>query len=1092
MSNIVVQPVFTVPSDLVVDSLGARTQGDAYTLFAPALASDPLTITASDGRYFTWKPTELVYKDSAGALDYIVGSSPQSLVATGKQARYNRTFPFASDVFRAEAGRVKHWAVLDEAPRLPATYLGAGIEFGVSGIVNGTPLPVGIHDSISAGPFNLPQPVIRDLAGNEIKGNYEVVNTTGGQQLFIWFDYLYLQTAVYPVMIDPTVIVASSYIIHGNGGRKIARAGNGWLVALLFDSVNYTHIIYKSTDNGATWTVVCSINYTNYYQYAGSLACYGNNIYILVPWSTTSMYFFKFDITTQTNVNIDSTKLEIDPGQLSVQVYASLAVDSLGYLHAAWCSRNATYNNSTNIRSAKSVDGGVTWTKQDGTAGVDQVSTLNTVNYSLFNPCIICDKNNIPFISAEYNGNNSTLAIVSARFITNAWSYGYYIYNGGIYQQTQASLITQKKGINAGRIWCAWHGTDGTDNSYFNIKVVYSDDNGSTWSAMLKITSGNTVDRINPVLTEDHLGNIFVFYADNGTVVYQKCLSGTATFGSLTTVATGTNPASMDYETNYIAGIMYSTATNVSLSVLTLETAPTAPVVTSPNGGETWNASQTVTWTPSIDAEEAQASLQYEITLSIDSGATYPYTIASLTAAGATSLVYDFSSIPQSSTCIMRIRAYDGVLYGPYDTSNGVFSIIHNLPPTQPTNLYPASGSYDRAVVIRLGWQFNDPNAGDTQSKFDLMYSPDAVTWTTVTQSTNLNYWDAPANTFTHGILYWKVRTYDQLNVVGVYSNQVSFTAGDKPATPIITAPTASVAVSRPVVQWSSVGQVDYQVQVLNTFSAVIWDSTDVISTNKAVTVGVDLANSTNYTIKVRIKNSDGVWSDWATLGITVSYTPPATPTLTVISGVGHIDITITNPVPSGSQPTVTGNDVYRRESGTTLWTRITANVPQNSIYSDYAVASAQTYEYKVTAIGSNGTVTDSTVAQGSVTFSGAWLHDITNPVGTVRQYKYDGEARSAGWSAESTLMKFAGRKLPVVAFGEFEDNQIQASLKMQATSGDMEALRALVQGKGTICYRDGRGRKIFGTIQTLPEQDEFFGYSVIITVNAIDYSEVV
>ena len=102
--------------------------------------------------------------------------------------------------------------------------------------------PEGIHDSIEAGSFNLPQPTISDLAGNEIKGYYEVVDTDDGQQLFIWFDYSYLQQAVYPVMIDPTVIIASNYSFAGVGD-KLVYLSNGWIVAMVYDSTNtYTRL----------------------------------------------------------------------------------------------------------------------------------------------------------------------------------------------------------------------------------------------------------------------------------------------------------------------------------------------------------------------------------------------------------------------------------------------------------------------------------------------------------------------------------------------------------------------------------------------------------------------------------------------------------------------------------------------------------------------------------------------------------------------------------------------------------------------------------------------------------------------------------
>ncbi|GAB6171988.1 hypothetical protein JCM15765_14660 [Paradesulfitobacterium aromaticivorans] len=517
---------------------------------------------------------------------------------------------------------------------------------------------------------------------------------------------------------------------------------------------------------------------------------------------------------------------------------------------------------------------------------------------------------------------------------------------------------------------------------------------------------------------------------------------------------------------------------------------PTAPAVTSPNGGETWNAIHTVTWTAATDPDTAQASLQYQIQLSTDNGANYSDIVA-LTVAGATSYAYDFSAKPQSSTCHIRIRAYDGTSYGAWDTSDGVFTIQHNQAPTAPTLLSPDGGvSRDRAQVIRLSWQHNDPNAPDPQSQFDLMYSTDGGTnWTTVSQVTTNQYYDVPANTLPHGNVVWKVRTYDQAGLSSPYSAQATFLAGDQPASATITAPTGTVAVARPTVQWSSAGQVDYQVQVLDSLSAVAWDSGDVVSTNKAQTVGIDLANTSNYTIQVRIKNADGLWSDWATSAISVSYTPPALPTITATAQTGYITIGITNPVPGGTEPNVSSNDVYRRKSGEASWTRIATGIPANGSYSDYATASGITYEYKVRAQGDNGTFSDSAVANANITLTGVWLHDVADSAATIRRYQYDGDGRSVNWETDAVMLQFAGRSKPVAEFGETNDGRVRAQLLLN-DENDFAALESLVYRKSTVCYRDGRGRKTFGIVKKLPIDDQTFGYTTSVEIFETDYKE--
>ncbi len=489
------------------------------------------------------------------------------------------------------------------------------------------------------------------------------------------------------------------------------------------------------------------------------------------------------------------------------------------------------------------------------------------------------------------------------------------------------------------------------------------------------------------------------------------------------------------------------------------------------------------------------ANLQYNIELTTDDGGAWK-TLVALTSVGATSYPFDFINEAESSTAKIRIRAYDGAIYGPYDESNGVFTIQHNQAPTAPTNLSPVGGiAIDRAQVNRLSWQHNDGN-GDPQSKFDLQWRPVGTgTWNTVTQVTLNQYWDAPANTFPRGNIEWQVRTYDQADLSGPYSAQGTFFAGDKPASATITSPadSSTVALSKPSVEWSSSGQTAYQLKVKNALDSTIhWDSGEKISANKAITVGLDLENNKSYINELTIKNADGLYSDPTMTDFTVSFTPPAVPTIDVTSNDGYLNIAVTNPVPSGTEPIVSTNDIYRRVLGQTEWIRIQMGIALNGSYSDYAVASEITYEYKVRANGDNGTYSDSAVGSSSLILTAVYLHDVKDPVGTVHRFKYDGSGRDASWQPEATMMQFAGRTRPVAEFGESEEGRISVQLQMLRSDLDYSKLQTLIKSKSTLCYRDGRGRKMFGVVLSLPERDETFGYTKTIEVIETAYSEVV
>jgi hypothetical protein len=534
----------------------------------------------------------------------------------------------------------------------------------------------------------------------------------------------------------------------------------------------------------------------------------------------------------------------------------------------------------------------------------------------------------------------------------------------------------------------------------------------------------------------------------------------------------------------------YGTASLRPKINVTYDLPPTAPTVTSPNGGETWNAQHTITWNPSTDAETAQGSLRYQIQLSTNNGQTWK-DIVPLTPPGATSFEYDFTNEPETSLAKIRIRAYDGTSYGPWDESDGVFTIQHNVAPTVPTNLSPSGGTpKDRGSIIRLSWQHNDAN-GDPQTQFDLQWRKQGdTTWNTVTQVTPNQYWDAPENTFPRGTIEWRVRTYDQAGLSSPFSDIQTFFAGDKPANPTIIDPTngAIVPVANPVVRWSSVGQTAYHVKLLDSNNNLLWEL-QANSPNKAQTVLYDLQNNTDYKIQVAIKNADNLWSDFVTSNIHVSYTPPAVPIVTTTKGEGIIIVSIDNPTPTGTEPNVPYNDLYRRKQGETTWTRIATNIPADASFVDYTPTSGQVYEYFVRAWGDNGTYSDSSVVSESISLTGVWLHEADNPLETLHQFKLVSE-RSENWQPTAAMMQFAGRRLPIAEYDDTEQRSVSVKITILKNSDDREAIERLIRSKNTLCYRDARGRKMFCHVFQLPVDDERYGNTVSLTFEEVSYTE--
>jgi hypothetical protein len=295
-----------------------------------------------------------------------------------------------------------------------------------------------------------------------------------------------------------------AYDTSGNGGRRIVELSNGWLVASAFDSSNYRIYFYKSTDNGTTWSQLCYQNTANTSE-SFAVASSGTTVYVLN--SSIGNYgnngFAKFDATTVLNGGL-SPVVSPDNGQSGLGSGCSLAVAPDGSLHAVWCSKNSTYPNSFNLRYSKSTDGGATW------AAVTQLVTNNTSGTDCANPCIVVKSNNIPVIFSQLTTGSNDYRIYAFVYSGTATTWNTYAPQSSVaYSQTNPCAAIAPNG----RIWVAWHGTDSTNSAYNNIRVSYSDDGGATWSAMQKLTSGNSYPQAFPSVAIDKNNNVYIYWS---------------------------------------------------------------------------------------------------------------------------------------------------------------------------------------------------------------------------------------------------------------------------------------------------------------------------------------------------------------------------------------------------------------------------------------------------------------------------------------------------------------------------------------------------------------------------------------------------
>ncbi|HEY2493242.1 MAG TPA: hypothetical protein VGI33_10060 [Paenibacillus sp.] len=337
-----------------------------------------------------------------------------------------------------------------------------------------------------------------------------------------------------PNIVDSTVI-AAAYDTSGNGGRKLVRLANGWLVSCIRTTTEY--VLRRSIDNGLTWTQHTQSGVTGLVDTA--IVAVGNVVYFMMTYANgSSVNWRHYNIANGTS----SYSGFIEQGQTALG-NCSLAVNEAGTeLHAAWSSKNATNPNSFNIRYAKGVinasTGAVTW------GAAEPITTFDTASINLKNPTIAFLSSGYPLIIAErlvsVSGNDG---ITSYTYNGSTWTDSNYPLTAGGYAQTSISSTFVPKSINGlanGLVGMAWHGTDTAHTTTNYIRFSKLINSGVTWSTMQKLVPGT-----NATLTANKNGKLFITYEDVGVTKRIESTNNGDTWGAAITVGAGTNPSSL-------------------------------------------------------------------------------------------------------------------------------------------------------------------------------------------------------------------------------------------------------------------------------------------------------------------------------------------------------------------------------------------------------------------------------------------------------------------------------------------------------------------------------------------------------------------
>lgn len=428
-----------------------------------------------------------------------------------------------------------------------------------------------------------------------------------------------------------------------------------------------------------------------------------------------------------------------------------------------------------------------------------------------------------------------------------------------------------------------------------------------------------------------------------------------------------------------------------------------------------------------------------------------------------------------------------------------------NQPPATPVlGLVPVFSSTQARLFT---WTFSDPNPRDAQSAYEVeirdqsslvsAYDPGKVTSTT-------SSFTLPGGTLSNNETYeWRVKTYDSSDTASAWSAWTPFsttTAGIAEITVPAVDNAAGLASSSVQIEWTftatGVTQAEYRVRAVRTDTGdTIFDSGYLGGPDTRSYTVNGLLSDVEQRVELLVKDSSTAVSNTATRLVTPSFGAPDIPLLIAqpTEDGGAILIQVTNPEPSGELPAAGRNDIYRTPTGTDAWIKI-GEASVGGTFLDWTAASAVVYDYRVHAVADGEAISEP--AEGVVTeFLGVYLHLPTDADATAKGFLFGGSVNSDVTEVEGTELRFVGRPYPVFEYGDQQSYVVSVSAVVPfgpEHTADVEYLRAVVRSHATWCFRDGRGRKVFGVANSADVTDEVFGSTVSLSVIKVDYDEVV
>lgn len=361
-----------------------------------------------------------------------------------------------------------------------------------------------------------------------------------------------------------------------------------------------------------------------------------------------------------------------------------------------------------------------------------------------------------------------------------------------------------------------------------------------------------------------------------------------------------------------------------------------------------------------------------------------------------------------------------------------------DVPQLPPTPAYPANVYLNEGEDVLFSWNFNSTTTA-VQTAARLEYKLTSAATYTGVDLTQTGHSYTLVGGLSQGAYDWRVKVTNDAGEVSAFSEVAHFNVIGKPSAPVLATPENKALVT---FRWNAADQ--------NAFEITLADSNgnEIINDQKSTgdsfyALNMFLSNG-SYQFGVRVKNTTGLWSNWAYKAFSINAAGPAKPNM-------RIRVDGSKVILDFDRVDNVSYAVMRAEPGEELVCIGVCDALQGS-YTDDTAKNGVEYTYTLRAYTNGYTDSDRKSVcchfEGMILKSGGYEINLTKSDQEFLPYEEN-------ITRVTSVLNFSGREFPMIERGEFTTQQIERSFYV--TDIERKMLSKMLK-LNKAYYRDSAG----------------------------------